>query len=214
MKYTITIIMIIASVSFMEAQDAYFNVGRNFTNYDYTNSLGESNSNVTGSSGMSYEIGFLFNPYNNIGIALGVTLNEYNATGGTRVDNYSWNTNYLGIQGLLKYKIIGQKNRCSHRSGRSECFSLSIDAGVNFNHLINGQQKINGKTYNLLDNNEFNGFFLQPLIGLDLNYLVNDTISFGIGYYFSKNYRTSGGSDEKLIINNNQLKFNLIMSLN
>ena len=57
--------MIIASVSFMEAQDAYFNVGRNFTNYDYTNSLGESNSNVTGSSGMSYEIGFLFNPYNN-----------------------------------------------------------------------------------------------------------------------------------------------------
>jgi hypothetical protein len=44
--------------------------------------------------------------------------------------------------------------------------------------------------------------------------LVNDTISFGIGYYFSKNYNTSGGSDEKLIINNNQLKFNLIMSLN
>ena len=95
--------MVMGSVNAIIAQEAYFSAGRNFTTYEYTNSLGESNPNLKGSSGMHYEMGFLFNPYNNIGFAIGVTLNELNATGGTRVDNYSWNTNYLGLQGLLKY---------------------------------------------------------------------------------------------------------------
>jgi hypothetical protein len=213
MKNIITFLMIMGMVNSITAQEAYFSVGKNFTTYDYTNSLGESNPNLSGSSGMSYEMGFLFNVYDNVGFAVGVTLNELNATGGSRVDSYSWDTNYLGLQGLLKYKLIGQTSKWSSRSSRAEGFSMSIDAGVNLNSLINGQQKINGQTFDLTENNEFNGFYIQPLIGLDLNYLITDNTSFGIGYYLSKNYRTSNSGDEKLIINNNQLKFNIIISL-
>jgi|TARA_B110000116_G_C16736806_1_gene536461 hypothetical protein len=213
MKNIITFLMVMGSVNAIIAQEAYFSAGRNFTTYEYTNSLGESNPNLKGSTGMHYEMGFLFNPYNNIGFAIGVTLNELNATGGTRVDNYSWNTNYLGLQGLLKYKIIGQNSKWSSRSSRSEGFSMSIDAGININRLINGKQKINGQTFDLTDNSEFNGFFIQPLVGLDLNYLITDSISFGLGYYLSKNFSSSSSGDEKLIINNNQLKFNVIISL-
>ena len=39
--------------------------------------------------------------------AAGLTLNEFNATGGNQVNNYSWETNYLGVQVIFKYKIIG-----------------------------------------------------------------------------------------------------------
>jgi hypothetical protein len=205
--------MLLGVVNSNTAQEAYFSVGRNFTTYDYTNSAGERNPNVKGSSGMYYEMSFLFRANNHIGFAVGITLNELNATGGTFVDNYSWDTNYLGIQGVFKYKIIGQKSNWCSRSSSSTGFSMNINAGINFNHLINGQQKINGLTYNLLDSSEFNGFFIQPLIGLDLNYVITDNVSLGLGYHVSKSFRTSSSGDEKLRFNNSQLQFNIIISL-
>lgn len=210
MKNSITFLLLLGVVYSVSAQDAYFSVGRNFTTYDYVDSSGASNSNIKGGTGSSYEIGVILKPYDNIGVALGVTLNEFNATGGTLIDNYTWDTNYLGLQGVLKYKLIGGSGKWSNRN---EGFSMYLNAGVNLNSLINGQQKINGQTFDLTQSSEFNGFFIQPLVGFDLSYSITDSISFGLGYHFSKNFRASTSGDETLKINNNQLQFNVLMSL-
>jgi hypothetical protein len=209
MKYIIIFLIFLGNSYIANAQDAYFSIGRNFTTYDFINSSGEPNPNIKGSTGSSYEMGFIFSPYNNIGFAIGVALNELNATGGTWEDNYSWDTNYLGLQGILKYKLFGGKSRWNNRSVG---FLMNIDAGVNLNHLINGKQKINGQTFDLMESSEFNSFFIQPLVGLDLSYVITHNISFGLAYHFSKNFRISSSNYEPLKMNNNQLQFNILIS--
>ena len=107
MKYLFSIILVVLSITITSAQGVYINVGSNFTTYDYTNSLGGS-SDIESDSGSSYEVGYVSKSAlgNKIDIATGITLDQYNATGGNMVNNYSWNTNYLGLQGVFKYKII------------------------------------------------------------------------------------------------------------
>ena len=179
-------------------------MGRNFTTYDYTNSEGNSNDNIEGSSGAAYELGYVFSLGDKLGLAAGLTLNEFNATGGNQVNNYSWETNYLGVQGILKYAIL------DNLSG----FGLNINGGVNLNHIVNGKQKINGQTFDLTDNDEFKGLFVQPIIGLDAKYQISETFALGLGYHYSKNFGLTNSTPQKLNFNNSQLQFNLVMSLN
>jgi hypothetical protein len=196
--------LIVLALNFTYSQEAYFSMGRNFTTYDYTNSEGNSNDNVEGSSGAAYELGYVFSLGDKLGLAAGLTLNEFNATGGNQVNNYSWETNYLGVQGILKYAIL------DNLSG----FGLNINGGVNLNHIVNGKQKINGQTFELACEDEFKGLFVQPIIGLDAKYQINDTFALGLGYHYSKNFGLTNSTPQKLNFNNSQLQFNLMMSLN
>jgi hypothetical protein len=191
--------------NFSFGQEAYFSMGRNFTTYDYTNSEGESNENLEGSSGSSYELGYVFSLGEKFGLAAGLTLNAFNATGGTMASNYSWKTNYLGLQGVAKYTVLGDS--------RSN-FGLSLNFGVNVNHIINGQQKINGQTFDLTNEDEFKGIFVQPLLGLDARYYIIRNLALGVGYHYSKSFGLTNSTPQNLNFNNSQLQFNIIMSLN
>lgn len=205
MKYTLTRLIMVIAINLSYGQEAYFSIGRNFTTYDYTNSNGESNTNIEGSSGSAYEIGYVFLMSDKLGVATSITLNQFNATGGNQVNNYSWDTNYFGVQGVAKYVVLGDT--------RSD-FGLNLNAGVNLNHIVNGQQKINGQTFNLTSNDEFKGIFVQPLIGIDARYYITNTIAIGMGYHYSKSFGLTNSTPQKLNFNNSQIQFNLIMSLN
>lgn len=204
MKHLLSCMLIVLALNFTYSQEAYFSMGRNFTTYDYTNSDGNSNDNIEGSSGAAYELGYVFSLGDKLGLAAGLTLNEFNATGGNQVNNYSWETNYLGVQGIAKYAIL------DNRSG----FGLNVNAGVNLNHIVNGKQKINGQTFDLTNNDEFKGLFVQPIIGLDAKYQISETFALGLGYHYSKNFGLTNSTPQKLNFNNSQLQFNLVMSLN
>ena len=204
MKQLISIALIVFALNFSSAQEVYLNVGRNFTTYDYTNSQGEDNPNVESSSGASYEVGYIFPMGDKFGIAAGITLDQFNATGGNLVNNYSWNTNYLGLQGMAKYKVL-EANRSP--------ISVNLNAGINFNHIVSGEQKINGQTFKLSAEDEFKGLFFKPIVGLDVQYFLLDDIAIGIGYHYSKNFGLSSG-EEDLNFNNSQLQFCILMSLN
>jgi len=205
LKQLLTLIIVCTTIQIGIAQEAYFSVGKNFTTYDYTNSLGESNANVSPSSGSSYELGYTFQVKSNLQFATAVTLNEFNATGGDFSNNYSWNTSYLGLQGLFKYAIYAP-------SGSD--YKVMLNAGLNMNHIINGQQKINGQTINLTSEKEFSGVFMQPRLGLDVSYLIVREIAVGLGYHYSKNFGISSSASQKLNFSNSQFQFNIIMSLN
>lgn len=211
MKHFLTglLFILVCTVSF--GQEAYFSVGRNFTTYDYTNSFGDSNLNVQNSSGASYEVGYAIKINTKLGFAVGVTLNQFNATGGDFVNNYSWDTNYLGAQGVLKFNLF--KENSSRWNSKNSKFGLSLNAGLNLNHIVSGQQKINGQTFDLTNNDEFKGFYAQPLIGLDARCQITNDIAMGLGYHYSKNFGISNITNQKLNFINNQLQFNLIISL-
>ena len=204
MKHLFSIAIIVFALNFSSAQEVYLNVGRNFTTYDYTNSQGASNPNIESSSGASYEVGYIFSLGNKLGIAAGITLDQYNATGGDMVNNYSWDTNYFGFQGLARYSVLG--------SSRSS-LSINIKGGANVNHIISGEQKIHGQTFKLTDEDEFKGLFFKPLVGFDMQYFLLDEIAISIGYTYSKNFGLNSG-EQDLNFNNSQLQFGILMSLN
>jgi hypothetical protein len=205
MKQLFSIALIALGLNAIWAQKVFLNNGINFTTYDYNNSQSENNPDIESSSGSSYEIGYTIISAlgKKVDIAAAMTLDQYNATGGNMVNNYSWNTNYLGLQGVLKYKLIEVSNRSK--------FSININAGINFNHIIEGEQKINGQTFKLTDQEEFNGLFIKHIVGLQVKYHLMDYIAIGISYNFSKNYGLSGG-DENLNFNNRQLQFGITIN--
>ena len=59
---------------------------------------------------------------------------------------------------MVRYNLL------EFRQGRYNFspFSVIIKAGMNFNHIIDGIQKINGQTFKLSNENEFKGVFIKP----------------------------------------------------
>ena len=203
--------LIIVSILFfsysLSSQSAFFNTGLNTTSYDYKNSKGESNSNVQSSNGNFYEIGYsfpleiserskTFGRYSRLHFKTGLTLNQYNATGGNTIDNYEWNSQYLGLRSDLEYYILG-----------ADLLALSIDGGIGFEFLLNGKQKIGGNTYDLKDSDEFNGLYFTPRIGLNLSVNITNEVALIGGYNFSKAISSSKSGNESVSFNNNQLRF-------
>jgi len=208
MKQILSITLIVFAFNFSLGQEVYLNVGRNFTTYDYTNTQGDENPNIESSSGNFYEVGYIFPIDNKFKFSTGLTLDQFNATGGNLVNNYSWETDYIGLQGMVRYNLL------EFRQGRYNFspFSVIIKAGMNFNHIIDGKQKINGQTFKLSNENEFKGVFIKPVVGLDLQFLFSNNIAINLGYNLSKNLSFS--SKERLNFNNRQLQFGVLMSFN
>ena len=188
------------------SQDLNITTGTNFTEYNYTNSSGEENPNLNSSSGSFFEVSYSvpFNNTNNFKYVLGVTLNQFNATGGDFLNNYSWNTNYLGIMSGAKYKVA--------RAGNN--IQVDFKGGFNLNKIIDGQQKINGQTFDLTQEKEFSSVGIQPFIGFEAAFFVSNYVGLTAGYSISKNLSVSNGSPEDLSFNNSRIEFGIIIEIN
>jgi len=188
------------------SQDLNITTGTNFTEYNYTNSSGEENPNLNSSSGSFFEVSYSvpFNNTNNFKYVLGVTLNQFNATGGDFLNNYSWNTNYLGIMSGVKYKVTRPGNN----------IQVDFKGGFNLNKIIDGQQKINGQTFDLTQEKEFSSVGIQPFIGFEAAFFVSNYVGLTAGYSISKNLSVSNGSPEDLSFNNSRIEFGIIIEIN
>ena len=188
------------------SQDLNITTGTNFTEYNYTNSSGEENPNLNSSSGSFFEVSYSvpFNNTNNFKYVLGVTLNQFNATGGDFLNNYSWNTNYLGIMSGVKYKVTRPGNN----------IQVDFKGGFNLNKIIDGQQKINGQTFDLTQEKEFSSVGIQPFIGFEAAFFVSNYVGLTAGYSISKNLSVSNGSAEDLSFNNSRIEFGIIIEIN
>ena len=87
----------------VQSQELFFSTGKNFTSYDYKNSAGFSNPNLRSGDGSFYQAGMDFKlnksaASSKVSYAISVIYNQFNAVGGTSSDDYSWKTNYLGVQ--------------------------------------------------------------------------------------------------------------------
>ena len=207
MKKIILIPLLFLFTIQFNAQEMELLVRRNFTTYDYTNSDGESNPNLEGASGsyieVSYNVPFK-NRNQNFYYSLGLTLNQFNATGGDYVSNYSWDTNYLGIKSGLKYFFTNS----------SSFIKAAAKTGFGINRIINGQQKINGATFDLTNEEEFTAVSVQPYIGLELKYEVTSGILIGVGYNYSKSFAVANGDEENLNFNNSRFEFGITVPVN
>lgn len=189
---------------YLQAQELFISNGKNFTKYDYKNSLGKTNPNIRNGEGSFYEMGLAFKlnksaDANKLSYAVSLVYNQFNAVGGTSSANYAWKTNYLGIQNALHYTLFQN----------SKSFQVKTKLGCATSTIIKGEQFINNVVYDISKQEEFKGITIQPNVGIDFQYAINQNIKISAGYEFSKAFNVSNTSAEKLSFTNNQIHFGL-----
>lgn len=196
---------------FAISQELFFKAGKNFTQYNYKNSLGKTVSGIEGSSGSNYELGMEFfldgadsSLESKFSYSASVNLNQFNAKGGDVNNTYVWNTNYLGIQNMAYASVLMSPN---------SMYNLKVKAGVNTSTIVSGQQYINNVVYNLKNYDEFKGVIVQPEVGLDFRMEVSRELNINLGYLFSKAFNVSNKSSEDLSFTNNQIQIGLQYNL-
>lgn len=194
--------LLLFSGCYMQSQELFFSTGKNFTSYDYKNSAGFSNPNLRSGDGSFYQAGMDFKlnksaASSKVSYAVSVIYNQFNAVGGTSSDDYSWKTNYLGVQNALNYTLYQN----------ADFFTVKTKLGVATSTIIKGEQYINNRVYDIASHEEFSGIVVQPNVGIDFQYSINRDIKISAGYEFSKSYNISNSSSEKLSFTNNQIHF-------
>ncbi|SDE12258.1 hypothetical protein SAMN05421636_103316 [Pricia antarctica] len=204
MKYFLFILMVLALIE-GRSQDLILASGTNSTSYDYKNSLGQTNENIDGSSGTFYEIVYLapLGLNGRLNYILGAALNEYNAEGGTIESVYTWETSYMGFKGGITYDIF------TTDSGFKTTFVFALQTSF----IVDGNQRINGASFDLTKEDEFKGIFIQPITGLDISYPVSDKLTLGLGYNYSKISKIGNKTEEALNFSNHQWQIRLQFSL-
>lgn len=192
----ITVFFILFFSNFSKAQGYYFNFGQNYTKYDYKNSRGQTNSNIKSDNGILVDFGFQWKLSSNEKwhYKAGLSLQQFNSEGSNDTFRYSWKTNYLGIQNSVSYSIY---------TSSDDDFLVKINSGFTATKIIKGEQLINNQSYDLTNESEFKGLFLQPHIALENEFKVNDFLILGFGYRISKAFRASPPESERLNFINN-----------
>jgi hypothetical protein len=194
------LLLLLFSGCYLQAQELFLATGKNFTKYDYKNSLGMSNPNLRSGDGSFYQLGMAFNlGSDEFSYALSLVYNQLNAVGGSRTSNYVWNTNYIGIQNELNYILFQDY----------DSFKVKTKLGFATSTIIKGEQYINNVVYDISNQEEFKGILIQPNIGIDFHYVFNRGMEISAGYEFSKAFNVSNTSAEKLSFTNNQIHLGL-----
>jgi hypothetical protein len=186
------------------SQEFSFATGTNFTTYNYKNSFGERNRNIDSERGSFYEFIYLRSIDRNkkLKFQLGGSLNEYNASSRNGSSSYSWESTYLGLKGGIIYNIFPTEY----------LVNVAISLALNLNGIIDGKQRVNGIDFDLTEQTQFNGLFLQTETGLSIYYAVNKGFKVGLGYQYSLNNKIKKITSESLVYSNNQIQFKLQFS--
>ena len=82
------------------SQSVFFTTGKNYTDYDFTTSEKNQDSEFASGSGNFYEVGYTrsINRNNTFRYSISINLNEYNSYGGDLATSYAWETDYIGLK--------------------------------------------------------------------------------------------------------------------
>ncbi len=169
--------------------------GLNFSSYIYRDSAGNSNDNIKSDTGFYSRLGLGTFQFASQKIGYGLSFQQFNATGGDGYENYNWNTNYLG--GFVQYQKFLYKN------------TIGAKLNLDFLYLVSGKQKIGGETFDLTNEKEMNGTWINPSVGLFVNVVNSNSFGLDVGYNFSYAFKPSDQGTESLSYMANQVYFRL-----
>jgi hypothetical protein len=171
-------------------------MGKNFTSFSYKNTTPFTEKIKINGTGSSYELGYAMPlKYKDFSYLGSVTLNDYNATGESDLNNLEWKTTYIGVQNVVDYRFYD-----------SFYFFISAQAGLNVSTMLYGKQQLNNATYNLTKNKDFSGLILQPVLGLNAKYYISKSGYLSLGCNFTKSMSLNP-TPEKVSFNTFQILF-------
>jgi hypothetical protein len=188
-----------------KAQELYFSTGLNLTTYDFKSTDNLPLEFKTKSS-QFYEIGYVFKLMDDkLHYSAGLAINGFDATAGDSANHYEWETTYMGLNNQLQYILVP--------SSRMP-FELSAGIQMQLMHIMNGEQKINGESFDLTKEKEFSGLWIQPGAIVTAKYFVSDDWQLSLAYNYSTALNLSNNTEEKLTFNNQQIRFGIHFNIN
>jgi hypothetical protein len=210
MKKITLLLLFLFLVNTAYSQQIYFLTGRNYTKYKIRYNGSETvNGLEKKGEGDSYEIGLAI-PIkvqrlafdNNLNYTVGLTLNQYNAESGDLSTNYTWKTEYIGVQNALVYSFV-----------KSNHLDVAVKGGFNVATLLHGNQTINNTRFHLDNQKDFNGVVVSPLLGLQVKCNLSEYGYLSLGYNYSRSFSLTNHSDKKLSFLINQIVFGISFEL-
>lgn len=205
--------LIVLMAQHLHSQEAYFNVGKNYTDFKYKNSKGgaveifDKKNKRSFEQGSSYEAGYSFNgEKHRLSYIVGLTLNEFNGkylASGTS-DAYTWKTQYVGIQNMVNYAIF--------RSKRG--LEFGILCGFNVASFVGGEQYSNRLYYDISHQSVFGGVMVQSIVGINVKYKISSACALSLGYNLSTVVSAVNFTEDELGFNNNQFQFGIHLPIN
>lgn len=182
-KYYIFLLFILFNFS-TYSQSIYVNTGQNKTTYNYKNSQNQELQELRSGLGMFVETGINFKinskkEINRWSCNLGFILNQFNSYAYINSSEYTWKTKYFGLKNDFIYRLT---NKTSN-------LNLNLNTGFSFMKIISGTQRNNSVFYDLKNNSEFQGLFVEPNIGANISYSINKKTNLYLGYNISKAVR-------------------------
>lgn len=196
MKKTLIIsfVLLIQAAFGQSGQSVFLKLGNNITHYEYI----ELSPSMRSEPGGSYELGYKSlipqSKYPGSFYTVGLLVDNYNQVGGSETSLYRWRSTYVGLNGAVGLRVY--KNREGN-------FISNISLGMSINKFLKGTQTTNNTLYDLKGSDEFNRIFIQPSLGLEGIYSINNEIFISLGYKFSKTFNLKSNTDENLNFVNN-----------
>lgn len=210
MKKITLLLLFLFLVNTAYSQQIYFLTGKNYTNYKIRYNGSETvNGLEKKGEGDSYEIGFAI-PIkvqrlafdNNLNYTVGLTLNQYNAESGDIANNYTWKTEYIGVQNALVYSFV-----------KSNHLDVAVKGGVNVATMLHGNQTINNSRFNLNNQKDFKGVVVSPLLGLQAKCNLSEYGYLSLGYNYSRSINLTNDTNKKVSFLTNQIVFGISFEL-
>jgi hypothetical protein len=181
------------------SQGVFFNLGKNFSSFSYSNYSAYTNKIRMNGVGDAYELGYQhplkYKNFKDLSYTGSVTINDYNAIGESAVNKLEWKTTYFGVQSTVDYQFYD-----------SFYFFLSAKAGLNLSTMLRGKQEIDNSAYNLVHQTGFSGVIVQPVIGVYAKYYLSKNGYLSAGLNLSKGFKL-GSNPDNVSINNTQILF-------
>jgi hypothetical protein len=181
------------------SQGVFFNLGKNFSTFNYKNSSAFTEKLDIKGVGDVYELGYTqvlkYKNFKDLKYTGSITINDYNAIAESRVNKLEWKTTYLGVQSTVDYQFYDSFN-----------FFLSAKGGLNLSTILRGHQQIDNSAVNLVSVNEFSGIYIQPLVGVYAKYYLSKNGYLSAGINLSKSLKL-GNNPDNFSINTTQILF-------
>lgn len=205
-KITLFICLFVGASSF--AQQIFIELGKVNSSFEFTNSQGMELDNLQSTTNNYAGIGYKHSIFTEkLDIALGLNYNSYGATGSDITLNnfFEWEVDYIGVNLNFDYDVAIVKD-----------FAFFLKAGISYEFLATGTQRINNQTLSLVGVEEFddNAFFYR--LGAGVSYPLFDGGTLYAQYLYGKSLALkddTANSNEELKINSHMFGIGLTVDI-
>jgi len=181
-------------------QSVGLEIGNTRSYFDYKNSTGAAVGTYLPNGGVNLGLSYYQPVYKDIlALKLGLSYKTINTTGVVAVNTLRYRSDFIGIytMAMLTLARFDRFNSCFTK--RSLRWYLLV--GGRASTMVEGSQQVDFRVYDLRKEPEFQGIWLAPSAGMQLEYGISDTSTFFINYHYDHYFHLKS-TEEKVAINN------------